>query len=214
MDVVLDNLPLYWEGIRTTVGLTLLAFVAAFLLGIAVAACRVSPIPPLRVAGAFYVETVRNTPLTVLFALFFFGLPKVGVIYSPYASAVVVLAAYTAAFVAETVRAGVNTVAQGQAEAARSLGLTFPQVLGVIVLPQALRSVIAPLGSLFVALTKNTSIAYTISVVEISGAADRINTATARPIPVFVGAALAYLVLTLPSGFAIGALERRWAFRR
>lgn len=214
MDVVLDNLPLYWEGIRTTVGLTLLAFVAAFLLGIAVAACRVSPIPPLRAAGAFYVETVRNTPLTVLFALFFFGLPKVGVIYSPYASAVVVLAAYTAAFVAETVRAGVNTVAQGQAEAARSLGLTFPQVLGVIVLPQALRSVIAPLGSLFVALTKNTSIAYTISVVEISGAADRINTATARPIPVFVGAALAYLVLTLPSGFAIGALERRWAFRR
>lgn len=214
MDVVLDNLPLYWEGIRTTVGLTLLAFVAAFLLGIAVAACRVSPIPPLRAAGAFYVETVRNTPLTVLFALFFFGLPKVGVIYGPYASAVVVLAAYTAAFVAETVRAGVNTVAKGQAEAARSLGLTFPQVLGVIVLPQALRSVIAPLGSLFVALTKNTSIAYTISVVEISGAADRINTATARPIPVFVGAALAYLMLTLPSGVAIGALERRWAFRR
>lgn len=214
MDVVLDNLPQYWEGMRTTVGLTLASFATAFLLGTLVAACRVSPIPPLRVAGAVYVELIRNTPLTVLFALFFFGLPKVGVIYPPYQSAVIVLSAYTAAFIAETVRSGINTVDRGQAEAARSLGLRFTQVLGLIVLPQALRSVVAPLGSLFIALTKNTSIAFAISVQEIAGIADRLNTNTARPVPVFLGAAVAYLILTLPSGVAVGVLERRLAIKR
>jgi glutamate transport system permease protein len=214
VDVVLDNLGRYWSGMQTTVSLTLWAFVVAFVVGIVVAGFRVSPVPPLRLAGALYVETVRNTPLPVIFVLFFFGLPKVGLIYSPFVSAVVVLAAYTGAFIAETVRSGINTVAKGQAEAARSLGLTFMQVLGLVVLPQALRAVVAPLGSLFIALTKNSSIAYTISVLELTGVSERLSTDTARPIPVFLGAAVAYLLLTLPAGFAIGAIERRVAIKR
>lgn len=214
MDVVLDNLPRYWEGMRTTIGLTLLSFGTAFLVGTLVAAFRVSPIMPLRAAGGLFVEVIRNTPLTVLFALFFFGFPKVGIVYPPYTSAVIVLGTYTSAFVAETVRAGINTVSRGQAEAARSIGLTFTQVLGIVVLPQALRSVVAPLGSLFIALTKNTSVAFSISVMEISGIADRLNTNTARPIPVFIGAAVAYLMLTLPSGALVGLLENRLAIQR
>ena len=214
MHVVLDNLSLYWEGLRTTIALTLVSFAGAFVLGVLVAACRVSPIPPLRAAGTLYVATVRNTPLAVLFVLFFFGLPKAGIRYPPFPSAVIVLAAYTGAFIAETVRSGINTVAVGQAEAARALGLTFPQVLFVIVLPQALRSVVAPLGNLFIALTKNSSVAFTISVVELTGVADRVNTSSARPIAAFVGAGVAYLLLTIPSGLAFGALERRVAVRR
>ena len=214
MDVVLDNLDQYWLGIHTTVSLTLGAFVAAFVIGVVVATFRVSPVPPLRMVGAFYVETIRNTPLPVLFVLFFFGLPKVGIIYSPFTSGVIVLAAYTAAFVAETVRSGINTVAFGQVEAARSLGLTFTQVLGVIVMPQALRSVVAPLGSLFIALTKNSSIAYTISVLDLTGRAERLSTVTAQPIPVFLGAMVAYLILTFPSGLLVGVLERRTAIKR
>jgi glutamate transport system permease protein len=214
LDVVLDNLDRFVEGIRTTIGLTLFGFTAAFIIGVVVAACRVSPIPPLRWAGALYVETVRNTPLTVLFALFFFGLPNVGIIYPKFTSAVIVLAAYTGAFVAETVRSGINTVAVGQVEAARSLGLTFGQNLRIIVLPQALRTVVGPLGSLFIALTKNSSIAYTISVLEISGTVDRLITDTAQPIPIFLAGAAAYLILTLPSGLLVGVLERRLAIRR
>ena len=214
MEVVLENLPRYWEGMRTTIGLTLLSFAAAFVFGTLVAASRVSPIPPLRAVAALYVEAFRNTPLAVLFVLFYFGLPQVGFRYSEFTTAVLVLSVYTAAFIAETVRSGINTVARGQAEAARSLGLTFPQVLGTIVMPQALRSVVAPLGSLFIALTKNTSVAFSISVIEISGVADRLNTDTARPIPVFIGAACAYLILTLPSGAIVGSLERRLAVRR
>jgi len=212
--VVVDNLDQFLHGAVVTVELTLLSFAAAFVIGIVIAACRVSPVAPLRAAGTVYVEVIRNIPLAVQFVIFFFGFPKVGLRYSPFISAVIVLSAYTGAFIAETVRSGINTVDRGQAEAARSIGLTFGQVLRIVVLPQALRSVVAPIGNLFIALLKNSSLAYTISVVELTGAADRLNTETARPVAVFLGAALVYLALTLPSGSAIGAIERRVAFKR
>lgn len=196
-------------------GLTLLSFAFALLLGTIVAACRVSPVPPLRVAGATWVELFRNTPLTLMMLLFFFGFTKIGIgPFEPFPSAVIVLSVYTSSFVAETVRSGINTVAGGQGEAARAIGLTFGQTMRLVVLPQAFRTVVAPLGSLFIALTKNSSIASVISVREISKLADDLNTDTARPLQVFAGAAVAYLILTLPSGFVVGALERRLAFKR
>jgi glutamate transport system permease protein len=214
VDVVLDNLDLFAEGMRTTVLLTLLSFAAAFVVGTVIAAFRVSPVPPLRAAGAFYVGTVRNTPLAVLMVLFFFGFPDIGIIYSAFVSAVIVLSAYTGAFIAETIRSGINAVARGQGEAARSLGLTFPQSLRIIVMPQALRTVVAPLGSIFIALIKNSALAAVISVSELGETAERLITDTAQPIPIFIGAAVAYLVLTIPSGFAVGWIERRVAIKR
>ena len=179
-----------------------------------VAACRVSPVPPLRAAGTTYVELVRNTPLTVLFILFFFGIPKLGIVYSPVVSAVIVLSLYTGAFMGETIRAGINTVSAGQSDAARAVGLTFVQVLVLIVLPQALRTVVAPLGNLFIALTKNTSVASVISVAELTRISDNLVTDTARPIAVLLGAAVAYLILTLPSGALFAFIERRVAVKR
>lgn len=171
--------------------------------------------PPLRIAGACYVEAFRNTPLPVLMLLFFFGFTKVGIgPYSSYRSAIVVLSVYTAAFLAETIRSGINTVSGGQGEAARALGLTFPQVLVLVVLPQAIRTVVAPIGSIFIALLKNTSIASVVSAVELTKIADDLNTNTARPIPVFLGAGIAYLVLSLGAGQLFGVLERRVAVRR
>jgi glutamate transport system permease protein len=214
VDVVLDNLDLFAEGMRTTVLLTLLSFAAAFVVGTVIAAFRVSPVPPLRAAGAFYVGTVRNTPLAVLMVLFFFGFPDIGIIYSAFVSAVIVLSAYTGAFIAETIRSGINAVARGQGEAARSLGLTFPQSLRIIVMPQAFRTVVAPLGSIFIALIKNSALAAVISVSELGETAERLITDTAQPIPIFIGAAVAYLVLTIPSGFAVGWIERRVAIKR
>ncbi|MBA2751355.1 MAG: amino acid ABC transporter permease [Actinobacteria bacterium] len=214
MGIVLDNADQYLAGMAITVALTLLSFSAALVIGTVVAACRVSPVLPLRTAGTFWVEIVRNTPLTVLMVLFFFGFTKVDIQYSAFTSAVIVLSAYTSTFVAETVRSGINAVAKGQAEAARSLGLTFPQVLGRVVLPQAFRTVVGPLGSVFIALIKNSSIASIISVVELTEVADRLNNETARPVAVFLGAGMAYLLLTLPSGFLVGVLERRVAIKR
>ncbi len=214
MRLVLDNADQYLQGMALTVVLTVLSFALALLIGTLVAAFRVSPVPPLRVAGAVWVEIVRNTPLTVLMVLFFFGFTKLGIQYSAFTSAVIVLSAYTGTFVAETVRSGINAVAKGQAEAARSLGLTFPQLLWLVVLPQAFRTVVAPLGSVFIALIKNSSIASVISVVDLTEVADRLNNETARPVAVFLGAGMAYLLLTLPSGFLVGVVERRVAIKR
>ncbi len=214
MDVVFDNLDLFLRGIRTTVSLTLTSYVVAFVIGMVVASFRVSPVPPLRLVGSFYVNTVRNTPLAVLMVLFFFALPDVGILYSAYISAIIVLSAYTGSFIAETIRAGINSVAKGQAEAARALGLTYPQVLRIVILPQALRAVIAPLGSIFIALIKNSALANLISVTELSGTAERLINDTAQPIPLFIAAALAYLVLTIPSGILLGRIERRFAIKR
>lgn len=214
MDVVVDNLDLFFKGMRTTVSLTLLSYAAAFVIGTVVASFRVSPVPPLRAAGAFYVGTVRNTPLAVLMILFFSGLPDIGIIYSGYTSAVIVLSAYTGSFIAETIRSGVNAVARGQGEAARALGLTFPQVLRIVVLPQALRTVIAPLGGIFIALIKNSALAALISVQELGGTTEQLITDTAQPIPIFLGAAIAYLLLTVPSGLVLGRIERRLAIKR
>jgi glutamate transport system permease protein len=207
--VLLDNLDVFWAGLRTTAALTGLSFLLALLIGVVLAACRVSPVRPLRVAAMTYVETVRNMPLTVHMLLAFFGWPKLGFRYSPFVTAVIVLAYYTGAFVGETIRAGMNTVGRGQVEAARSIGLGFGKTLRLVVLPQALRAVVAPLGSLLSALVRNSAVAYTIAVLDIMGRSDRLITQTAKPLEVLIGAALTYYVLTIPLAFAINAVDRR-----
>lgn len=214
MSVVLDNLDIFLQGMRRTLELSVLSFVLAMIIGLVVAAFRVSPVPPLRWASATYIELVRNTPLLVLMFLAVFGLPSVGVTFSFYTSAIVVLSAYTGTFVAETIRSGINAVSKGQVEAARAIGLTFPQLLRLVVLPQALRTVVGPLGGIFIALLKNSSLAVVIAVPELTSAAEQVGTATARFIPAFLGAAAAYLLLTVPSGFATAWLERKVAVRR
>ena len=173
--------------------------------------CRVSPVPPLRCGGRVLRRDVRNTPLTVLFVLFFFGLTKVGIKYeSPSPRRSSCSAATPARSSARRFAAGINSVSRGQAEAARALGLTFPQVLRMVVLPQALRTVVAPLGSLFIALIKNSSIAAMISVLELVYRTDQLANATARRIPVYLGAAAAYLVLTIPSGLRSACSSDGW----
>jgi glutamate transport system permease protein len=214
MQVIIDHLGQYLGGMADTIALTLLSFACAFLIGIVVAGFRVSPVPPLRAVGGLYVNIVRNTPLLLIFVLFYQGLPKVGILFPPFPSSIIVLSLYTGTFVAETVRAGINSVAVGQAEAGRSLGMTFPQVLGIVVLPQALRTVVQPLGSIFIALIKNSALATIIAVPNLGRVASEIAVETAQYIPSYVGAGLAYLALTLPSGAAIGWIERRVAIKR
>jgi His/Glu/Gln/Arg/opine family amino acid ABC transporter permease subunit len=214
VDVVFDNLDVFARGLRTTVSLTLLSFAMALVVGTVVAAFRVSPVAPLRWVGALYVETVRNTPLTVLFFLFFYGLTKVGIQYDKFTTAILVLGGYTGAFVGEMLRSGINAVSKGQAEAARALGLTFPQVLRIVVFPQAVRTVVAPLGGLFIALIKNSSIASVIAVEDTVYEIQQLLDATAQTIPIYLGACVGYLLLTVPSGVVIERLDRRLAIRR
>lgn len=209
MDAVLSNLDVFVRGFTTTVTLTLVAAVGALVLGTLIAAMRVSPVPPLRWAGATYVQLVRNTPLTVLFFLVVFGLPEVDVKLSFFVSAVLALSLYTAAFVAEAVRSGVSSVAAGQAEASRAVGMTFGQTLRLIVLPQAFANIIPPLASVFIALLKNTSIASAFFVFEgVQSMNQLINANGDAVLSILAAAALAYLALALVASALFGLLER------
>jgi glutamate transport system permease protein len=215
VDVVLDNLDTFRQGFVTTLALTVLSTVLALLLGTLLAAMRVSPAPTLRAAGATYVEIVRNTPLTLVFFFAVFVLPQLDILLSYFAFAVLAVTVYHAAFFCEAVRSGINAVGVGQAEAARSIGLTFTQSLRLVVLPQAFRTVVPPLINVVIALTKNTSIAAAFGVFELTAAATRLaNQNSQAVIAVFMGSAVCYLALTLPSGWLAGRLERRVAVVR
>jgi glutamate transport system permease protein len=200
---------LFWEGFKTTLSLTILSFLIAMAIGIVVASMRVSPIRPLRAAGLVYVETFRNIPLLLILLFTVFGLPKLDVTIDFFPAAVAGCSLYTGAFVAEAVRSGINAVGLGQGEAARSIGLTFGQSMRFVVLPQALRNVVAPLANVFIALTKNTSIASAISVVELTTVLSRVIEGTSEGILTLAVVSLLYMCITIPAGLLAGVVERR-----
>lgn len=216
LSTITDNLDVYVEGFVGTVSLTALGASGALVLGTALAAMRVSPVATLRAGGLLYVETLRNCPLPVLVVLMAFGLPKLGetFLWSFFTYGAVAIALYHAAFVCEAVRSGIASVSTGQGEAARSLGLPFGQVLRLVVLPQAFRTVIPPLGNVLIALTKNTAVVALIDVTDITNNTELIINDTVDPIFAVLGSACAYLILTLPMGLLVGRLEKRAAFAR
>jgi glutamate transport system permease protein len=215
MDVIVDNLAAYRQGFVTTLTLAVLASALALVLGTLLAAMRVSPIPTLRGAGTTYVTVVRNTPLTVVFFFVVFVLPQLDIRLSFFVFAVIAVTVYHAAFFCEAVRSGINSVAAGQAEAARSIGLTFMQSLRLVILPQAFRTVVPPLINVVIALTKNTSIAAAFGTIELTAIGTRLANANGDAvIPLLAGVAICYLVITLPSGWLAGRLERRLAVAR
>ncbi|MBS0223232.1 MAG: amino acid ABC transporter permease [Proteobacteria bacterium] len=194
----------------TTLELTFLSAILSLVVGILAAAMRVSPVPPLRWAVSVYVRLVRNTPLTIVFFITVFGLPQVGVNFSFFSFALLALTLYTATFVAETVRAGIQAIPIGQIEAARSIGLTFTQVLAYVVLPQAVRSVVPPLASTFIALFKNSSIASAFGVAEaISVMTNMVNVHSTIVLSIMGATAAIYVALALLFGRAFTWLERK-----
>ncbi|TGD86465.1 amino acid ABC transporter permease [Mycolicibacterium sp. CH28] len=215
-----------FEAFWTTVQLTVFSAIGALILGTALAAMRLAPVPMLTWLGTAYVNTVRNTPLTLIILFCSFGLAQTlgvtladsksptSIADSNFRLAVLGLTVYTASFVCETVRSGVNTVPLGQAEAARSLGFTFWQNLRIILLPQAFRAVIIPLGSVLIALTKNTTIASAIGVAEAALLMKEMTENTAALLVVGSIFAVGFLILTLPLGLLFGWLGKRWAVVR
>ena len=216
MGVVLDHFDLYWHGFLKTLGICLWAGSGALVLGTLLAAFRVSPIPPLRGTGTAYVTLVRNCPLTVVLFFVAFGLPEVGLNQSYYSFAVAGLIVYTAAFVCEAVRSGINAVPTGQAEAARAIGLTFGQSLRFVVLPQALRTVVPPLGSVVIAMVKNSAIVGAFGVAgELYNVGAFLTGAQGfAALPVLTGVVLGYLAITIPAGLGLQILERKVAIAR
>ncbi|MBB2985040.1 amino acid ABC transporter permease [Terracoccus luteus] len=209
-----------------TIKLTFFSAIGALVIGTVVAVMRVSPVAVLRRLGAFYVNTVRNTPLTLLMFFSIAGmyyilqlnLAEAGspteLVDNGVRWAIVALAVYHAAFVCEAIRSGINTVPVGQAEAARSIGLTFTQSLREVILPQAFRGAIAPLGSVLIALTKNTTVASVIGVAEASLLMSEVIENETASIGVFLVFALGFVVLTLPVGILFTSLSQRLAVKR
>ncbi|MFF9012493.1 amino acid ABC transporter permease [Streptomyces sp. NPDC014870] len=214
MDVLTDNFETYGEGFLGTVELTVYSSALALVLGFVMAAFRVAPVGSFRVFGTVWVTILRNTPLTLLFFAVMLGLPRFGLVLPFELFAVLALGCYTSAFICEVLRSGINTVPRGQGEASRSLGMTFGQTLNAVVLPQAFRSVIPPIGSTLIALAKNSAIAGAFSVNELLGTYKTLSELGYNIVWTFVWIAVGYLIITLTISAIFNVLEKRWGVAR
>lgn len=218
------------EAFGLTLRLAVFSGLFALLLGVVLAVFRVSPVPVLRWVGSAVVYTFRNTPLTLVMFFALFGLfyqLKLGASQDAplneqnFQLAVLALSIYTSTFVCEVLRSGINTVPLGQAEAARAIGLTFSQNLRLVVLPQALRSVLNPLASVMIAMIKNTTVAVTIGVVTAKGvneASGQMRTMMENEadqiVLIFIIFSIGFMILTLPVGFLAGWASKKFAVIR
>lgn len=213
-----DLLGAFW----VTVQLTLLSAAGSLVWGTVLAAMRVGPVPLMRGFGTAYVNVVRNIPLTVIILFTSLGLNQTLQIdlgahnfeSINFRLAVLGLIAYTSAFVCEAIRSGINTVPVGQAEAARAIGLNFVQVLTLIVLPQAFRSVVGPLANVLIALTKNTTVAAAIGVAEAALLMKKMIENEAQLLAISAVFAFGFLCLTLPTGLILGWVGKKVAVKR
>jgi putative glutamine transport system permease protein len=195
-------------GLLTTARLSFLSILISLAFGTLIGILRVSPVAPLRVLAAGYVEFFRNLPLLIVLAFIFYGLPKAGVTFPTFESGVIGMSVYTAAFVAEVVRAGLQSISHGQIEAGRALGLSYLQLLRLVLLPQVFRMIVPPLGTVFIALVKNTSVASAIVVEEVMYQAEVIAGRYFFP-DVFLITGVLYLVITVPLAGAVNLAEQR-----
>ena len=222
MGELVQYAPALAAGFLKNLQLAGLCAVFSLMAGTVLVTMRVAPIPVLRAVGTVYVTVLRNTPLTLVLAFSAVGLSDtLGLTFSStprtnsFWLVVLGLPAYTSAFVCEALRSGINTVPLGQAEAARAIGLTFSQSLRLIVLPQAFCSVVAPLGSVLIAMTKNTTVAIAAGyLAELAFVMKDTFDTTGVSIPIFLGLVAAFLAVTLPIGFCAGWLARRVAVVR
>ncbi|MFJ2257417.1 amino acid ABC transporter permease [Streptomyces sp. NPDC087844] len=211
-----------WEAFWTTVKLTVLSAVGSLIWGTLLAAMRVGPVPLMRGFGTAYVNIVRNIPLTVIILFSSLGLSQTlgfnmgssDFVVINFRLSVLALALYTSAFVCEALRSGINTVPVGQAEAARAIGLNFTQVLSLIVLPQAFRSVVGPLANVLIALTKNTTVAAAIGVAEAAALMKEMIENEAQLLLISAVFAFGFICLTLPTGLILGWVSKKVAVKR
>ena len=215
-EVLSEHFPEFSSGFFVTVRLVAISFVIAMVVGTLVAALRVAPLKPLNWVGGVFVETFRNTPLLVLLFISYAGLRRAGLPIGPWVAGTASLGLYTAAYVAEALRSGVFAVGKGQIEASLSLGLDYPRTLRYIVLPQAVRTVIPHLGSLMIAMIKNSAIigVSLLALGDLLHQARVVNSRTFQTDEVFLWAAVGYLILTGLTTLAVRRLETRYAIRR
>ncbi|GAA1373934.1 amino acid ABC transporter permease [Peribacillus frigoritolerans] len=204
--ILTENLDMYLLGFKNTIMSSLVALISSLILGVLIAIMRIAPIKPLNWLGTAYVEFIRNIPLLIITFFFFLGLKLSGL----YAGTLA-LTIYTSSFIAEAIRAGILSVPKGQMEAARSSGLTYGQAMRLVILPQAVKIVIPPLGNQFINLVKNSSILAVVAGLDLMYHGDLISSRTFVVFDVYIFVAAFYLILTIPLSFGVGYLEKRLA---
>lgn len=216
MDDLIAGYDLVLRAFWLTIQLSVLSGLVSLVLGTVLAAMRVGPVGVLAKTATLYVTVVRNTPLLIVFVFIFVAAPNLGwFVGTPFLlKGVIAVSVYTAAFVCEALRAGVNAVPLGQAEAARAIGLTFGQNMANVVLPQAFRVVVPPMASVFIAMTKNTSIAAVFGLMEATGRMRFFTNNSADDTAIFLVFAIGYIVLVELISVGAWGLERRWGAAR
>ncbi|WP_105566834.1 amino acid ABC transporter permease [Microbacterium halophytorum] len=218
MDAITGNLDLWGVGVTYTLVVFFFGGIIALVLGTVIGAMRVSPVPIARGVGTVYVNLIRNTPLTLVFFFFVFGYSALALPTLPNVIlGILAIGVYTSTYVAETLRAGINTVPVGQAEAARAIGLPFGKVMTLVVLPQAFRSVVPPMMSVFIALLKNTTVAAGFSIAVLPRLQSDISnshTRTGSSMEVLLWVALIFVALVMLLTWLQRTLENRWRIAR
>lgn len=209
MDIITAHWGEMWQAYLLTIQISVYSFALALVWGGILATFRISPLAPLRTVGFLYVQIVQSIPLLVWLVLVTFALPEAGVKFSFEWSVIIGISVYYACYVCETVRSGFLSIPDGHLEAARALGLTFPQTLRFIVLPEAFRSMIQPLGTLFMGVVLSSALGAAVGVTELTGITEQLQTNFAQPIQTFGAAVIGYLILTLGIGYITGLVERK-----
>ena len=215
-EVLTEHFPEFSSGFWVTVRLVAISFAIAMTVGTVVAALRIAPAKPLNWIGGLFVELFRNTPLLVLLFISFAGLRRAGVAVDAWVAGTASLGLYTAAYVAEALRSGVFAVGRGQIEASLSLGLDYRRTVRHIIMPQAFRTVIPHLGSLTIAMIKNSAIigVSLLALPDLLHQARLVNSRTFATHETFFWAAVGYLILTLLATLVVRRLEARFAIHR
>ena len=211
MRIITDNLGMIGSGLAMTLGIALLAYVGALVVGTLIAVCRVSPVPPLRTLGAVWVTIACNIPTLCLMILLAFVAPRAGVPISLFPAAVGAILFAGSGYVCEAVRSGINSVAKGQIEAARALGMPFGLIIREIVLPQALARTVQPLVNVFISCLIGSALAAAIGVHELTYATQQLNLHYAEAVFTFLLSGLTYLALAFGATRLGGLIEHRLA---
>ena len=210
--LILNSMPLLLAGAGVTIEITAIAVGLGFIFGLITSVCRLSGVKVLQVIAVCYVNIIRGTPMLVQIFLIYFALPMViGERINPFVAAVAACSINSGAYVSEIFRAGIQSVDKGQMEAGRSLGLSWMQTMRYVILPQAFKHVIPPLGNEFISMTKETSLVSVIGFEELTRRGQLIIAKTYGSFEIWLTVAAIYLVMTLTIARLVSYLERRFA---
>lgn len=208
-DILITKFPAFMEGVEITLQLAFFTVLFGSLLGLVVAVCRRTRLLPLRWLMNAYVAFIRGTPLLVQMLLVVYGLPQLGIRFPRMTLCIIALVINSGAYMAELIRAGLQSVEKGQVEAAESLGMSSGQTMLYIILPQAVKVTLPAMGNEFVAIIKESSILYAVGVYELTYQAYKLASVNYYYIETMIVAALIYFVLTYVATKLLGLLERR-----